>query len=484
MSAAVRGSNSVSTDPYVRIRRKRWALRIALAALVVGAGWLAWKRSRPPEGMGPSIDAIVERAMEEGPIAGLSVGVARGGRIVYSKGYGFADLENGIQAGPGTVYNVGSITKQFTAAAVLQLAEEGRVNLDAPIGEYLPEVPFRGDEGERVTVRELLDHTAGIRNFTTMKSWWKAIGMEMTPEELADVFADQPLDFPPGTDFSYSNSGYVLLGLLIETVGGQPYGGYLNQHVFVPLKLSRTSYCDSRKLVKNRARGYQVVDGKFVNASYVDVSQAYAAGGLCSNAADLLRWTRLLSEGALIRRKTYERMARPDTLLDGRRIEYGYGLAVGYLDGHRRISHVGGMRGFAGYLADYPDDDLTIVVLTNTEGAAAADVESRIARLLLGLGQRTTRDVRLPPDELARYAGTYDLHFTTVRLVARGSRLHALIPDPGIDDTDLLYQGDGTFQAEGDPETLVRFRMEGDSVVGVTLDHQGIRLEGTRSSGR
>jgi hypothetical protein len=210
------------------------------------------------------------------------------------------------------------------------------------------------------------------------------------------------------------------------------------------------------------------------------MSQAYAAGGLCSSVLDLLRWTRLLTGGAVLRRETYERMVEPATLRDGQRIEYGFGFATAYIEGRRQIMHMGGMRGVAGHLAHYPEDDLTVVVLTNTEGAPAAAIESRVARLVLELGEQAARDLPLTTAELARYTGSYDIRLATVTLTARDGRLHASSPDPGIEDVSLLYQGDHTFLADGDPQTWVRFELRGDTAVAFTLMHQGIPMTGTR----
>ena len=465
------------TDPYARLRRRRRVVTVGILAAATAAGWYLWPGRTEPRGFGESIDAIVLEAMENGPISGVSVGVARGGRTIHARGYGWADLENRLPAAEETVYKVGSITKQFTAAAIMQLVEDGRVSLDAPITEYLQEFP---EHDQEISIRALLNHTAGVRNFTTMERWWSIVGVEMTPEEMVGVFAGEPLDFEPGTAFSYSNSGYILLGVLVERVNGQPYGGYLNEHLFVPLDLPDTSYCDDRALVRNRARGYQLEDGDFANATHVSMSQAYAAGGICSNVGDLLRWLRLLSSGGVVRRQSYEQMVDPATLPGGQRIEYGFGLAGAFVEEHRRIAHLGGMMGFSSYLAYYPDDDLRIVVLTNTEGAASADLESRIARLLLGLAEQATRDIPLSPDELAGYTGVYDMKLTQVTLTTRDGRLYAVIDDPGIDDVELIYQGDQTFQAEGDPQTWIRFEVLEDSAVGFVLTHQGITLEGRR----
>jgi len=454
--------------------------RFLIVALAVAAvGWWFLRAPPTPEGLTEAIDALVREAMEEGPIAGVSVGISRGGRIIHARGYGFADLENDLPARAETVYRIGSITKQFTAAAIMRLVERGDVSLDDEVTRWVPEFPARG---RAVTIRALLNHTAGIRNVTTIEAWWETMALERSPVELVASFSDQPFDFAPGTRFSYSNSGYFLLGLVIERVSGQPYGGHLNEHLFVPLGLESTTYCTDHALVPNRARGYRVrEDGQFVNASYLSMSQAYAAGAVCSSAVDLLRWSRALAFGAVVSPETYERMLRPDTLQDGTLLEYGYGVASAFVEGHRRVSHIGGMLGFAGQIARYEEDDVSIVVLSNTEDAKVAALENELARLVLDLGEREVRDILLTEAEMEPYVGVYDLDLAHVTVIAREGRLEADVPLPaGERRYVLLYQGDATFQARGDPEITLRFDDDAAKPDGFDLSLHGITMRGRR----
>lgn len=455
--------------------RLRTLARFLLALGLVGA-----HACGPPEreGLAGEIDALVRREMEAGPIAGLSVAVARGTRIVHQAGYGYADVENRIPVTPETVFQVGSITKQFTAAAIVSLEEDGDLDFDDRLTDYLPEYPGYGSE---TTIAELLSHTAGVKNYTTMDRWWETLALEMSPRRLIGLFENERFDFRPGTRFSYSNSGYVLLGWIAEQVSGRPFGGLLNARLFVPLRLEQTSYCNNRALIPNRARGYQVIDGEFAHADYVSMSQAYAAGGVCSTAPDLIRWTNLLTAGAVAGRDGYELMSTPASLTDGTRIEYGYGIALGYLEGHHRISHVGGMLGFTGQIAHYDDDDVTIVVLANTEAAKAANIEVEIARLMLGLGDEEVVDLLLAPAELSQYEGTYDLSLTTIDVTGVDGRLVAEVDVPGLRGTyTLLYQGSGRFIAESDSEISVAFEETDGPAQRFALLHKGITMHGER----
>jgi CubicO group peptidase (beta-lactamase class C family) len=449
----------------------RWALGAALVVLC-SCGPDA------PEGLSEAIDRVVRVEMEESGISGVAVGVARGARIVHRAGYGFADVENRIPVTPETVFNIGSITKQFTAALILDLVDEGALALDEPLTKHLPGYPTWGPE---VTVEMLLTHTSGIKNYTTMERWWETLAVEMPPRRLIGIFESEPFDFRPGSRFSYSNSGYVVLGWLAEQVTGQPYGGILNERLFVPLELPSTRYCDDQALVPNRARGYTVTDGELRHSTYVSMSQAFAAGAICSNVDDLIRWTRLLARGEVIGRDGYGAMTTPATLADGSQIEYGYGMAIGYLEGHHRVGHVGGTLGFSSQIAHYEDDDVTVVVLTNTEGARASAIEGEIARLLLGLGEQEVRDILLSPEELTEYIGTYDMTLTTVRIQAMEGHLTTEVSVPGVQGNHtLLYQGDETFVSRSDPDVYATFTRRDGRPDGFVLTHKGITMHGVR----
>jgi CubicO group peptidase (beta-lactamase class C family) len=459
-------------------RRSRPGTRLYLTTVSCVAALLIvvylWHDTSARTETSHAIDAIVESAMKEGGITGASVGVMQSGHVIHSRGYGLRDVENELPATANTVYAIGSITKQFTAAAILRLVEQGEIGLEDPITNYIPGYP----NGDEITVRSLLNHTSGIPNYTMIEDWWKTMTVEMQPEEVIRIFRDEPLDFTPGTRFSYSNSGYFLLGYIVEQVTGERFGGYLNEAFFQPLDLESTRYCDNSVLIPDRARGYKRRGGSLVNAAYVSTSQAYAAGAVCSNVSDLLRWLRALSGGIAVEAESYERMSSPGHLVDGTPIEYGYGLAVSHLDGHRRVTHVGGTLGFASFISFYEDDSLAIVVLTNTEDAQAANIESDIARLLFGLEKERIDDILLTPPEMASYTGTYDLGPTRVTVLAGSEgRLEVEVPLPGLEGQYvLLYQGDDRFLAASDSEISVGFEVTNGTADGFTLVRKGITM--------
>ncbi|MFI5119271.1 MAG: serine hydrolase domain-containing protein [Thermoanaerobaculia bacterium] len=337
-----------------------------------------------------SLSALAEAAVEDGRTAGISFTVRRGGTVLAEGAFGFADLENRVRAAIDTVYAIGSLTKQFTAAAVLLLADEGKLSLDDPLGKFVPAFP---EPGRRATVRQLLNHTSGIRSVTSLgPKYWAQTGREIEPAELVALFADEPADFSPGTDYRYSNSGYVLLGLVVEKASGEPWGAFLEERLLGPLGLARTRDGETLDLLPRRARGFsRRKSGGFENAWGVNLSQGYAAGALLSTVGDLATWTRRLHTAPPVSASSHRAMTTPATLPNGKVLSYGYGLGVDSFGGHRRFFHGGGLPGFDGWVAFFPDDDLTVVALCNTDGDVGMEVADAIAGLVLGVpGAKTT----------------------------------------------------------------------------------------------
>lgn len=330
-----------------------------------------------------------EAALADGIVAGLSVAVEQDGELQLAKGYGMADLEQDVAADRSTVYRIGSITKQFTAAAIMQLVEAGQISLDAPIQAY---VDFPTGDHE-VTVEHLLHHTSGIKSYTSLgEEWARTIPLPMSHEDFLSLIVDKPFDFSPGDEWRYNNSGYYLLGMIVENVSGSSYAAYVEQTLVASLGLKRTTYCDEKRLIPGRAEGYELEDGELVNDDPISMTQPFAAGSLCSTVLDLLRWQAALESGEVVSSDSYTRMTTVATLNDGEATRYGYGLGVGDLDGHLRVSHGGGINGFATHLASYPDDDLRVVVLTNTPGPTATQLSEQIARYALGLPPPAAED--------------------------------------------------------------------------------------------
>lgn len=328
------------------------------------------------------IDSLAEATLADGMVASLAIGVKHGDDLLMAKGYGMADLENAVPAKAETVYRIGSITKQFTSAAIMQLFEEGKIGLDDSMTRYLPDFPTQGHE---VTIRHLLTHTSGIQSYTGMEGWSANQVFDLTEEEQIDLFKNEPFNFAPGEEFLYNNSGYFLLGVIIGKVSGEGYRGYLKTHLFEPLGLTGSSYCDEGPLIPWRAEGYEVVDGEILNDRYLSMNLPGAAGALCSTVPDLLAWTEALTSGQVVSPASFAQMITPFTLNDGSQTGYGFGLGVGDVDGNPVVSHGGGINGFVTSLADFPAADLHVVVLSNTPGRHPGQVMQTIAGWALGL---------------------------------------------------------------------------------------------------
>lgn len=329
-----------------------------------------------------ALDSLARSLVESEITVGLGIGVYRYGRPVFSRGYGLADLEHGVPATDSTVFRIGSVTKQFTAAAILRLREEGRLSLDDELTRFLPDFPM---QGHRVTIRHALNHTSGIKSYTGLgERWQRVMPLDLTHEELLALFRDEPFDFAPGTGFAYNNSGYYLLGMIIEELTGMGYDEYLQEAFFGPLGLRDTSYCWERPLIPRRASGYQRVEGEIRNAAPLGMTQPHAAGALCSSVRDLLRWEQALRGGEVISSESYRRMMTPEALPEDAGMQYGFGLYLGELDGVRKVEHGGGINGFNALLSHYPEEGLTIVTLVNLNGPGAQRAGEGAARILLG----------------------------------------------------------------------------------------------------
>lgn len=234
---------------------------------------IALAAANPGSGVPREVDGIAHTVMKTQRVPGMALCILQHGRPVAVRPYGIADLENSVSVTNETEFSIASITKQFTAAAVLQLAERGLLTLDDDISRFLPEYPVRN---AGITIRRLLNHTAGVRNLQDLGArYWKQAPERATPNEVIDLFKSEPLDFPPGTDYHYSNSGYILLGAVIERASGESFGDYLNKHFLKPLGLQHTIYPETSALIPHRARGYWIRENAFINAAYYDDSQGF-----------------------------------------------------------------------------------------------------------------------------------------------------------------------------------------------------------------
>ena len=416
------------------------------------------------------LDAIVEETMARDRTVGISVGVHRRGEVLIAKGYGYADLENEVRATEHTVFRIGSVTKQFTAAAIMLLEERDRLRLSDLLTDFLPDYETQGFD---ISVERLLNHTSGIKGYTEIEAFWEKSRLDLSHEEIVALFSTEPFEFPPGEQYRYNNSAYYLLGLIIEKISEQSYADFLRENVWTPLGMRESFYLYNDPIVPNRSEGYEVSDGRVVNDAPLSMHLPYSAGALGSRVMDLMTWQRALTSERLLSKESYARMTHPGTLTSGEKLNYGYGLMVGELSGRRKISHGGGINGFRTQLAYYPDDELTVVVLCNTGAARPGPLESRIARVVLGIPEDSVDEITLGEGELRRYAGTYnpgrapfEVQLVDGALTVFGMRLRPV--------------GNHVFFPAGDDYQKITFGLEGDEVMSLRMEREGQSLDARR----
>jgi CubicO group peptidase (beta-lactamase class C family) len=314
-------------------------------------------------------DAAVEAQRKAQKIPGVSVAVCRNGKIVTASGYGLANVELDVPVTPETIFQTGSVGKQFTSMAVMMLVEEGRIGLDDHLTKYIPESPATWKD---VTIRELLTHTSGIADYggeeETMGKGVINFRKDYTEEELLQAFAKMPMDFRPGEKWSYSNTGYVLLGIVIHRVAGKFYGDFLQERIFQPLGMKSTRIISEADIVPHRSSGYRLVKGELKNQEWVSPTlNTTADGALYTNVLDLAKWDAALYTTRLVKQSSLDAIWTPLKLNDGKIYPYGFGWDLAPKNGHRAVSHDGAWQGFTMSISRYVEDRLTVIVMTNLD---------------------------------------------------------------------------------------------------------------------
>jgi len=376
---------------------------------------------------------------------GAAALVARGDSVVFLDAAGMADLELGVPLAPDMVFEIGSITKQFTAAAVLMLAEEGKLSLDDPITKHLPDYPAYGDG---ITIEHLLTHTSGIVSYTGIPGYMaSSVQKDVTPAELIAVFKDLPVEFAPGERWAYNNSGYILLGAIVEAASGVPYERFVQERIFDRLGMQHSYYGSSSRIIPKRASGYDGGEGGIVNQRYLSFTQPYAAGSLMMTVEDWYRWSRALFGGEVVSAASVARMTTPYVLTNGSSTGYGYGFNVGEVRGHRAIRHGGGIFGFVTDGIYLPDDSVWVAVFSNNTANEVSPglVSARLAAAAVGDPYPQFTAIALPEEALQRFVGVYRVDDSTERVVtveqgalytARGGRKSKALPSS---ETHFFY---------------------------------------------
>ncbi len=352
------------------------------------------------------VTARMEQVIQSHASAGTFMGtvlVARDGAVIVDKAYGMANLEWDVANTPATKFRLGSITKQFTAAAILLLEERGKLKVDDRVKAYLPDSPMGWD---RITIFNLLTHTSGIPNFTSSPDYNTIKLSARSADAAVASFRDRTLDFGPGEKMSYSNSGYMVLGAIIEKVSGQSYEKFVAENLFAPAGMSDSGYDSNTAIIKRRASGYVRTPAGYTNAGYLHMSIPHAAGALYATSGDLLKWQQALFAGKIVSKASLDRMITPF------KNDYALGVTSSLVNGRRVIAHGGGIDGFNTHLAYYPDSKTVVVVLSNVNGIVPGTLSGQLGALMHGESVMLTSErkaITVPAATLQKYAGAYEL---------------------------------------------------------------------------
>lgn len=355
---------------------------------------------------------------------GCVILVGKKGQVIYKKAFGSANLELGVPMQPEMIFRLGSITKQYTSVAILQLVEQGKISLQDSVQKYAKDYPTKK---YTITIENLLTHTSGIKDYQAIKDTTpNAERRDYTPKQGVDFFKNEPLEFTPGTQFKYSNSNYFLLGYIIELVTGKSYEQYLMQNIFQVADLTNTCYNRQEKIITGRVTGYTKLDTTLENADFLSMTTAYAAGALMANVEDVFKWHEALYSQKLIKKETLDKATTPFKLSNGNFTGYGYGWYLNEINGSKTVEHGGAIDGFRSDEIYLPNEDVFVVALFNCLAYKNdwIDLSNEIARL--ASGKSLQENIKLPDSLLKKYIGIYKY---------KG--------DPKINVTFRIYQNEG-----------------------------------------
>lgn len=412
-------------------------------------------------------DLLKEAYPSDGP--GVSFLIAKDGKPIYQKAFGLADLELKVPMTPQNVFEIGSISKQFTAVAVLMLEEQGKLKVDDDLTKYIPDYPTNG---KKITIHNLLNHTSGIKSYTSMANFMINSRTDMSPTELIDVFKNEPLDFEPGEQFLYNNSGYILLGRIIEIASGQTYEDFIEKNIFQKLDMTNSRYGDKNELIPNRASGYSEGQKGYVNANYLSMTLPYAAGSLMSTTDDLLIWQNALNTNKLpITKEQYEKAIHGSSLNTGEHITYGYGLEEADVNGSTSIQHGGGIFGFTTMGIYLPEEKIFVSGLTNCDCKDISGLTTKIAAMAIGKPFPDKKDaIKLSETELEKWVGAYQFEENVVRYISH-------------ENGQLFSQREGSTKMEIYPLTKVNFIFDNGATAYLFSESDGLRTVEMTSNG-
>ncbi|WP_185154215.1 serine hydrolase [Fulvivirga sp. M361] len=414
-------------------------------------------------------DSLVAKAIPLGE-HGMSVLVAQRDKVLYSRQAGYAVVNEQQKVDEGTIFRIGSVSKQFTASAILKLVEMGKMNLKDPLNKYILDFPG----GEKVTIHHLLTHTSGIKSYTNESNFLERVTTSIEKEKLVDEIKSLGYDFEPGEEWKYNNSAYFILGYLVETVSEMSYEKFLIKHFFKPAEMKNTGVYSNSKKYKNEALGYSMQKGGIKDALDWDMTWAGGAGNLYSTADDLLKWNKALFGGQILNKENISKAHTKVKLNDGADYPYGYGWGLNKYRGQERIGHSGGLNGFLSYLAYYPEIDATVIVLSNCSPAknlVPASFAEKLTDIFFHEDLETNKEITLDASDLEKYVGRYEYPGSTIMNVTLDDG-HLFARLTGQNGYEIFPKGEHVFfwkvvNAE------ITFLLDGDEVVSAMHKQSG-----------
>lgn len=421
---------------------------------------------------------------------GATVLVSRNGQIIYKKAFGMANLELNTPMQVDNVFWIASIGKEFTAVAILQLMEQGKLNLQDEITKFIPDYPTQGN---KITIEHLLTHTSGIHNFSGMKDPEKKLTTDCTPNEVIDFFKNLPMRFAPGTKWEYSNSGYFLLGYIIEKITGKPYSEYLEENIFKPIGMTNSLFASNKRLIKNRVGAYSQGDNGFENSRPLNMTHVYSAGAIQSTVEDFFKWHQAVHSYRLVKKETLDKAFTRYKLMDGKEADYGYGRRLGYVYESPSIWHGGGIEGFGTTEMYLPKEDVFVVVFSNCDCYYPKEITTRLAALAIGKPYEY-KEILVENSILQGYTGVYENQKNQQRIITvsenklysqlgRGpkSNLKSYQKDMFFFDDDAMKTIEFSRNKKGKTEKLITKKLDGNDVWNKTNkpipDSNGIKVD-------
>jgi CubicO group peptidase (beta-lactamase class C family) len=383
-----------------------------------------------------------------------SVLVVQKNKILLNNGFGLADRQWGLANTPSTKFRIGSITKQFTAACIMQLVEQGKLSLDDRLNKFFPDFP----KGDSVTIHMLLNHSSGIASYTDQKDFGAVSRLSWPRDSIISFFRNRPYNFPPGTGWKYNNSGYFLLGSIIEKITGQSYSDYLRQHILAPLGMNNTGTDNTDTILPQRAYGYSKRGKSFVNAQWIAMEWPFSAGVIYSTTEDLYKWDRALLGNNVINATSRQKMFTPG------KSNYGYGIIIDSLEKHFRIWHNGGIPGFTSNISRFVNDDICIIVLSNNESNADGIAEG-LADILFDIPVEIPyehKEFKIDTSVLDRYVGKYKA-FLTIEVIRKNGKLYR--HRDGTPDIELVPESNTKFFYSDDSDRQLEFELDASGKV-------------------